>query len=216
MRRTAPLWLLAACLTSCVGTHELADPTLEISTKGGTELGVATDYGILFLGRTAQGGDVEITAWYGDGPNIESATIEPIGGGLYTAETEIRLPEVPLRFEDPKPGSSLLLIGRKNGEIVEQTVTVRSDPRVLGLLLSVPSTIGDDPTQVGAGVYYLPDDDYDKKQLVGLVSGRIRLKNADGERVYLTAYGPQELWRLVTHRRDLLQRKRWVYREDIL
>jgi hypothetical protein len=28
--------------------------------------------------------------------------------------------------------------------------------------------------------------------------------------------GPQHLWRLVTHRRDLDKRRRWIYREDIL
>jgi hypothetical protein len=28
--------------------------------------------------------------------------------------------------------------------------------------------------------------------------------------------GPRDLWRLVTHRRDLLRRKPWVYREDIM
>lgn len=216
MRRTALLLLLALGSTGCVGTHRLSDPVLEIATEGGSELGVATDYGVVFLGRTAQAGRVEITAWYGDGPNIEPATIEPIGGGLYTAETEIRLPVVPMSFQDPRPGSKLLVLGRRQGELREHTVTVRSDPRVQGLLLSVPGGIGDDPTQVGAGVYFLPDGDLDQKQLVGLVSGRIRLKGADGERVYLTAYGPQELWRLVTHRRDLLQRKRWIYREDIL
>lgn len=220
MTRTATLLFLASglslALAGCVGTHKLSDPTIEIVTEGGRELGVATEYGLVFLGRTAQAGPIEVTAWYGDGPNIEPATIEPIGGGLYTAETEIRLPVVPLSFQDPKPGSRLLLLGRRGGELLEHTVTVRSDPRVQGLLLSVPGGIADDPTQVGAGVFYLPDGDEDRKELVGLVSGRIRLKSAEGERVYLTAFGPQELWRLVTHRRDLLQRKRWIYREDIL
>jgi hypothetical protein len=32
----------------------------------------------------------------------------------------------------------------------------------------------------------------------------------------LTVIGPEQLWRLVTHRRDHTRRKPWVYREDIL
>jgi len=138
---------LAALATSCVGSRTLTDPTLEIRTPHGSELGVSTDYGVIFLGRTAQSGSVEITAWFGDGPSIESSVIEPIGGGLYTAETEIS---------------------------------------------------------------------EEAKILLGLVSGKITLKNKDGERSYLTVVGPEDLWRLVVHRRDFLQRRRWVYRQDIL
>ena len=52
--------------------------------------------------------------------------------------------------------------------------------------------------------------------MVGLYSGVLRLTTKDGEREYMTVVGPTDLSRLVTHRRDLLQRKRWVYREDIL
>ena len=32
----------------------------------------------------------------------------------------------------------------------------------------------------------------------------------------LAVLGPDELWRLVTHRRDRDVRQPWVYREDIL
>jgi hypothetical protein len=43
------------------------------------------------------------------------------------------------------------------------------------------------------------------------------LRSADGgEREYLTAVGPDQLWRLVARRQDLLNRRRWFYREDIL
>ena len=210
------LTLLLALCAACTGTRRLVDPVLVIETEEGRELGVSTDYGIVFLGRTAQAGRIDVTVWFGDGPSVEAATIEPIGGGLYTAETEIRLPQVALSFDDPEPGSELLVIGRRRGEIYERSVKVQSDPRVLGLLLSAPRDIADEPELVGAGVYWLPEGDYELRRLVGLVAGRVRLSTEDGERVYLAAYGPQELWRLVTHRRDLLQRKRWIYREDIL
>jgi hypothetical protein len=203
-------------LASCVGTHKLQDPTVVIQTGGGTELGVSTDYGVVFLGHSASSGSVEVTAWFGDGPSIEPSVIEPIGGGLYTAETEIRLPSVPMTFLTPKPGDVVLVSGRHGSTTWEEALEVRSDPRVWGILLKVVGELRDHPDQVGAGVFVVPNGDKNRKQLVGLVSGILRLETDEGTREYLTVVGPEDLWRLVTHRRDRLRRKPWVYREDIL
>ena len=217
---SAPLSLsllaLAGLCSACVGTHKLTNPTLSIHTAQGDELGVSTDYGIVFLGHTAQSGNIEITAWYGDGPDIEPAVIEPIGRGLFTAETEIRLPQVPLCFDEPAPGTELLVVGQNAGGPWEATVTVESNPRVLGIFTTIPRELENAPDQYGAGVYVLDDGDTHKKRLVGLVSGKMQIPTERGARWYLTVVGPTDLWRLVVHRRDLLQKKRWVYREDIL
>jgi len=208
--------LLVPLLGSCAGVRTLADPTLVIQTRGGVELGAATDYGVVFLGSTAPAGEVEITAWYGDGPSIERSVIEPIDAGLYTAETEIRLPSVPLSFRDPRPGEKVLVRGRFPGGPWEEEVTVRAEQSVEGLLIDVPRIIRGHPDQIGAGVYVLPGGERAQMRLVGLVSGRLRLIRPQGEREYLTVVGPRHLWRLVTHRRDLLRRRPWIYREDIL
>ena len=218
-RAIVAIGLLASALgaTSCIGNHTLTDPTLEIRTERGTELGVATDYGVIFLGRTAQSGPIEITAMYGDGPDIEPSVIEPIGGGLYTAETEIRLPRVTMSFDVPSPGTDVLVVGRTTRGDWKHYMRVVSDPRVLGILLPIPSELEDAPDQVGAGVYVVPEGGTeDTKRLLGLVSGRIALKSKSGEHAFLTVVGPEDLWRLVVHRRDLMQRHRWVYRQDIL
>lgn len=217
--RAFPHFVLALCAAlggACAGTRTLSDPTLEIRSPNGAELGVSTDYGILFLGHTAQGGRIDVTAWFGDGPNIESAVIEPIGGGLFTADTEIRLPPVSIEFTEPAPGASVLVVGRHGEELWQRTFRVASDARVEGLLLDGDGArLGAD--QVGAGVYVLPNEDEDAKRLIGLVSGQLTLRAADGgERRYLTVVGPRDLWRLVAHRRDITQRKRWVYRRDIM
>lgn len=204
-----------ALLASCVGTRTLSDPTITLRTSGGSELGVSTDYGIVFLGHTAQSGRVEIESWYGDGPNLEPAVIEPIGGDLFTAETEIRLAQVPLAFVDPEPGSRLLVIGRDSNGLWESWVDVQSDPRVLGIVTSIPSELAGRPDQTGAGVYVVPEGGKDEKRLIGLVAGEVQLSTKEGERRLLAVVGPNDLWRLVAHRRDLLQKKRWVYREDV-
>ncbi|MBI5364818.1 MAG: hypothetical protein HZA53_16700 [Planctomycetes bacterium] len=201
---------------SCAGTRTLQDPTLALRTAGGRELGVSTDYGIVFLGRTAQSGRVEIESRFGDGPNLEPSVIEPIGAGLFTAETEIRLPVVPLAFEDPAPGTKLLVVGLGDAGPWEAWVSVMSDPRVFGIVTSNPSELEGKGNQIGAGVYLVPCDDRDQKRLIGLVAGEVELSTKDGDRRFLAITGPTDLWRLVAHRRDLLQRKRWVYRQDIL
>lgn len=215
--RQCALWALPLLLASCVGTRTLADPTLVIRTDAGTELGVSTDYGVIFLGRTASSGIIDMTVWFGDGPSIEKSAIEPLGGDLFTAETEIRLPNVPLSFDDPIPGDILTVMGRNAGGVWSEDVKVLTDPRAFGLLLEIPEPMRGELDQIGAGVYSIPDGDLSKMRLVGIASGVITINSESGsKKEYLAAYGPQQLWRLVTHRRDHNRRKPWIYREDIL
>lgn len=203
-----PILLLAAC----TGTRKAVDPMLRIHTSGGSELGVSTEYGVVFLGSTATSGTVNLEVWYGDGPSLEPSVIEPLGGGLYTAEPEIRLPEVRMDFRAPAPGDPLLIVGRGEASTWRAWSTVRADERVRGLLLDVPEELDVRTGQTGAGVFWVNPQDGTDRRLVGLVSGRVAL---DGQR-YLAVVGAEDLWRLVTYRRDHLQHKRRVYREDIL
>jgi len=195
----------------------LSDPTLVVETSGGRELGVATDYGVVFLGRTARSGPVQITAWFGDGPNLEKSVIEPLGPELCTADTPIRLPDVVIDFRDPRPGETLYVYGRDAAGPWTAEITVVDDPRILGLVATIPDRLRDAADQVGAGVYTYPaGGDERTKKLVGLVAGKIRLRTTAGEREVLAIVGPQELWRLVTARHDAGARRPWRYREDIL
>ena len=214
--RPALVALLAALAAlGCTGTRKLADPTLRIFTEGGTELGVSTAYGVVFLGRTSRAGYIEVEAIFGDGPNIETTVIEPVGGGLYTAETEIRLPTVPMTFQEPQVDEQLLVAGRNERGPWETRVRVRKDPRVRGILLDVPRQLDGRQDQIGAGVYRVNPRDENDRRLLGLVSGRVRISGSNRSSEYLTVMGPDALWRLVTHRRDLLEHKPPVYRDDI-
>lgn len=216
LRIAAGLLPALLLLQSCMGTRTLAHPTVRIQTAGGVELGVVTDYGLVFLGRTARAGDIDVTAWFGDGPSIERAVIEPISPDLCTAETEIRLPSVPLAYRDPKPGETLVLVGRTLYGFYDLDVVVREEPRVEGIVIDVPPELDGLSDQIGAGLFEVPERDFSKARLVGLVSARLRIETAEGPREYLAVLGPRELWRLVTLRRDQEQRRRWVYRDDIL
>jgi hypothetical protein len=201
-------------VAGCTGVRTIVDPVVVVETRGGSELGVSTEYGLAFLGRTAQSGPAAVTVWYGDGPQTERSAIEPVGGGLFTAQTEIRIPEATMCFDEPKPGDKVLVVGRRRGERWDKTLRVRKDPRVEGLLLPTLSEIENSPEQVGAGVFVEKDGE-PNPELVGLVSGVVTLtENGKSER-YLTVVGMRDLWRLVAHRRELDRRRPLPSREDV-
>jgi len=206
--------VVASALASCTGVRTIADPVVHIRTPAGEELGVNTDYGLVFLGRTARSGPAEVTSWYGDGPSIEKVVIEPVGGSIYTAETEIRLPECVMEFETPAAGTELWIYGRDPYGPWKEKVTVLEEPRVLGIVTTIPQRLYGRPEFIGAGLFVVPEENEHEKRLVGLVSGRVILQTKQGEREYLAICGPEHLWRLVA--RGAPERKRWIYREDVL
>ncbi|MFT5284506.1 MAG: hypothetical protein ACI8TQ_000663 [Planctomycetota bacterium] len=202
-------------LGACRGPGPVQDPTLLIEGNLGTELGVNTDYGILFLGRYSRAGQINLTAWFGDGPSIESTIVEPVGGGLFTAETEIRLPSIPLTFVDPVAGQEVIIAGRHGRTGWRKKARVVKDDRVRsGILLDLSATDQLSQNQVGAPVFLQLDDG--EWYCLGVISGRVQLSDADGVAEYLTVIGPENTWRLVAHRRDINRRRPFVYREDVL
>ena len=215
MRLLLALPLLAACQIRATvesTARTAVDPVVVLHGAGGEELGVSTDYGILFLGRTAQSGRIEFTAFFGDGPARESGLVEAMGGGVFATEAEIQLPSVPLCFEPPPAGTVVWVRGRRAGQPFEVEAELASDERVTGVLLA-PSAALDTLTdaELGAGVFLLVPGK--PIQLIGLVSGRLTL---DERRRFVTVLGPDELWRLVLHRRNSDRPRRWVYREDLM
>lgn len=219
-RHPTPLLLL---LTSCgvlgSGAETLGigavenEATVVFHSAAGPELGVSTDYGLVFLGQGGQSGDVDWTAWFSDGPSRENGMIEPLGGGLYTVASEIRLPSVPLTFSPPAEGSSVIVVGRRGSDTWETDAEVVRHPQVEGFLLDPDIGESLEADQVGAGVYVEREG---RRHLLGLISGRLRLAAGGETREFLTVVGPEGLWRLVTYARNVDVPKRRVYREDVL
>lgn len=209
--------LVAAALGGCglipleSSAHHTLDPVVVVHGATGDELAVSTDYGIVFLGRTAQSGRIEFTAWFGDGPSREEGLVEAMGGGVYATEGEILLPCARLCLETPPAGQPVIVRGRRAGVPFEIEAELASDPRVTGVLLRTNPALEElEDSELGAGVFYLQPKQ--PLQLVGLLSGRVEL---DGRR-FFTALGPEDLWRVIVHRRNSDRPRRWVYREDIL
>ena len=213
-RLLAPL-LLAPLFWACRPLHSPSsytfDPVVVVHGAAGDELGVSTDYGVVFLGRTAQSGRIEFTAWFGDGPAREEGLVEAVGAGIYFTESEILLPSVPLGFALPPPGTEVIVRGRRGGVPFEVRANLAQDERVTGVLLDANPDLETLTDQdAGAGIFLVQKGK--PLQLVGLLSGRLELAG----RRFVTAIGPEDLWRLVVHRRNSDRPRRWVYREDIL
>ncbi len=205
---------LALALTACTGTRKLTDPVVGIMTDRGMELGVSTEFGVVFLGKTADRGPVIVEAFFGDGPSMEQSVIEPVGGGLYTADMEIRLPHVPISFDLPTEGEALEVMGRRGWDRWSTMTTCRIVEGVEGVLVEIPAGFLDSVDQTGAGVYRRTGEF--TKDLVGLVSGKITIQRDGESRQYLAVVGADTLWRLAAHRKDKLRRRPFVYREDLL
>ena len=204
---------------ACSGTRLLTYPTVRVEAAdgSGSELGVSTEYGVVFLGRRVRSGEIDVTVWYGDGPSIEASVVEPVGGDLYTAPMEIVVPSVGIEFRDPPPDAELVLIGRRGRAQWQEGVELVRLPEVDGALLAVPDALAGDATaQTGAGLYVRDEDEDHVLRLYGLVSGRVRLGSGPEAREYLTVVGPQDLWRLAAHHREHTRGRRWTYREDVV
>ncbi len=194
---------------------------MRLDTGGPGELGVSTDYGVVFLGRGRKSGPVEFTSWFGDGPSFETGIVEPLGDGLFTTRAEIEIPRVPIHWSEPRAGTRVLVRGRRpsgsgtGAAPFAFEAEVASDPRIEGLVLrSSGSLRALGEGEAGAGVYLEQEDG--GLALLGLVTGRVVLSGPTGEREYFTVAGPRELWRLASHARDL-DRPRWpAAREDVL
>ncbi|MDG1050703.1 MAG: hypothetical protein P8M11_01340 [Planctomycetota bacterium] len=213
LRRVAAV-ALALSLVSCVGTRKLTDPVVGIVTDRGMELGVSTEFGVVFLGKTTDRGPVIVEAYFGDGPSMEQSVIEPVGGGLFTADMEILLPHVPISFNVPGEGEELEVMGRRGWDRWSAMSTCRSVDGVNGLLIEIPEGFMDSADQTGAGVYRKTGEF--THELVGLVSGKVTIQRDGDAEAYLAVVGADTLWRLAAHRKDKLRRRPFVYREDIL
>jgi hypothetical protein len=183
-------------------------PVVVIRTPGGTELGVTTDEGVFFLGRTAQEGPAKVLYWLGDSPLVESGEVRRRGGSIYEVLLDVDLPAVPISFEPLRPGESLVLIGVDDDWAWQYGVVVPEDPMASGTIVRWPSGLRIEPSQVGAGVFR---DTGEGLTLVGLVKATAEIEG--GGRFLLLA-GLPELRVALLEPRSAVPVREVLYRAD--
>lgn len=213
MRRSALFVpaVLGLLLTGCSVRGSSFDPTVVVLGSGGEELGVSTPYGVVYLGHNVADERVRLVPAFGDGPGVERANSQEVARGLKLAEAAIELPTVPICFNAPAPGSTVIVKGRDGVRGWQEEATVASVPGAKGLVLRADGSLRRrmEAGVVGPGVY--TRDDEGNLLLLGLLDG---VFEKDGTN-YLAVAGPGHLWRAAAFDKKL-GRTRWVYREDVL
>ncbi|MCA8972262.1 MAG: hypothetical protein KDC95_20915 [Planctomycetes bacterium] len=183
-------------------------PGVVVQTVGGTELGVATDDGVVFLGRSAIEGPAKVTYWIDRAPIVEAGTVRKLGGSLLQVELDVPLPTVPIDFSDLVPNEDLLMIGADGVSRWSVPVRVVNSDRIEGSAVIAPASVELAPHHVGAGVYR--DTQYGMA-LVGLVKAVATAST--GERWILLA-GPTELRRALLEPKAAVEKREIRYRAD--
>ncbi len=186
-------------------------PVVEIQTSQGKELGVSTTDGVLFLGTTARKGRAHVLLYYGDIPYVETAEIQPAGGGLYKLDLEVRHQGVPIAVRWPQPGEDLLLMGMKDGKVWTAWTRLAKAKGIYGEVYEIPEGLKLDPTQAGAGVFRKGRGG--NLSLLGLVKGTAVLLPSG--RKWLCVAGLRDLKACMEARRDVLPPRKVIHRPDL-
>ena len=64
-------------------------PLARIETQGGIEYGATTEFGVLFLGRTATEGPCRVRMFLGEQLIVDDGKIEPFGAGIWRASIDL-------------------------------------------------------------------------------------------------------------------------------
>ncbi|PIE23772.1 MAG: hypothetical protein CSA62_06610 [Planctomycetota bacterium] len=201
---------LSLGLSSChIDRIESADiPLVRIQTTGGFEQGVSTDFGVLFLGRTAQKGPAKLLYWLGPSPLIEAGEIEVVGGPVHRIRTDVPIPSVPISFEPVAPEEQLVLMGMEGQLPWRLDVQLAKDEIVRGTALHYPAGLQLRPDSVGLGIFRETEAGL---ALVGLVKAAAELDN--GKRFLLFA-GLSEMREAFAKARRAMPVREVEYRAD--
>lgn len=183
-------------------------PVVAIETIAGRELGVSTEDGVLFLGRSSSEGPAKVTYFLDRAPLVEAGMIRPFGASLMKVELDVDIPSVPIDFEMPRAGEELILMGIDDDSRWQVPVTVADDDRIQGSAVRVPASLKLAPRHIGAGVFRTQDGDL---RLIGMV--KAMAEASTGERWYLLA-GPNELRRALLEPKDAVPTREIRYRAD--
>lgn len=141
-------------------------PVMRIETRGGTELGVGTEAGVLFLGRTAQEGACRIHYWLGPTPVVEDGTVERWGGVFYRAQMDLEHPRARFLDRDLTEGEPLLAVLHEGHSTAEVDLQRVREPGIEGDVVAWPGR----DLPAGTGVFVRDDEGL---AFVGMIAGRI-------------------------------------------
>lgn len=153
-------------------------PVMRIETRGGTEMGVGTEAGILFLGRTASDGPCRIAYWLGPTPMVEDGVVERWAGVFYRANMDLKHQRARFLDRDLAPDEPLVAMVYAGAQVEEFALQRVHEPTVQGDVVAWPGR----DLPAGTGVFVREDDGL---KFVGLIAGCIDI----GSKRYLVHTG---------------------------
>ena len=190
------IWIpLTALLSGCAysffsAPNPLPDksrPVARIETRGGVEFGATTEYGVLFLGRTATEGPCRVHYFLGPTPVIEDGTIVSSGSVYSRAEIDLKNQSIPVLERELEPDDTLVAMYMAGPDVRTVSVSLAQDPDVDGDILAWPGQA------LPAGTAILLATADDGYRFVGLVSGEAELRVGDDSRRFVVFAGTNQL-----------------------
>ncbi len=170
----------SAWLFSGVDLPDRSRPVVRIDTRGGIEHGVATEEGILFLGRTATSGPCRVHYFLGPDPAVTDGEVEAAGGVFCRARVDLAQQSVPLLERPLQPDDEIVGIYWTPEGTREFGATPLSSPESLGGIRAEGSLLVlDDPdVPAGAGLFVVPAETPDDRlHFVGLIAGAAEIES---------------------------------------
>lgn len=188
--RTVVLAALCASTAGCAGWFFTGVPTVDrsrpvalVQTTEGVEHAATTEYGVLFLGRTATEGPCRVQYFLGPTPLVEDGTIESAGGMFYRAAIDLKTQHIPVLERPLGPEDEIVAMFAADGGVDTVSVELARDEYAAGNLLDAYGS------EVPAGAAVLAIDDDGDYRFAGLVSGKATLRGQGWTREYYAFAG---------------------------
>ena len=182
---------LLPLLTGCAAWFFSEEPRIDrsrpvvlVETTGGIELGAATEFGVLTLGRSATEGPCRVHYFLGPTPMIESGELQPTGSAFVEARIDLKTQLARALDRDPTPDDQLHVMWTPDGTAV-QSVPVQLAPKGNGIRGDV---LRDPGIELPAGASLWAAGPDGRPLFAGLVAGRATIAGSgDPTRFYVVA-----------------------------
>ncbi|MGA0060933.1 MAG: hypothetical protein ACO3RU_15240 [Planctomycetota bacterium] len=163
-------------------------PIARIETQGGVEYGATTEFGVLFLGRTATEGPCRVRMFLGEQLIVDDGQIEPFGAGIWRAQTDLVGQGAPLWTSPITGEEDLVALCLDESLAVDVPVRLALLDGVDGYVLEAPDR------DLPAGTPIFVRDAAERLWFAGLVSARATLQLSGGAQTDLLVFaGPRAL-----------------------
>jgi hypothetical protein len=199
MRRPFCAILLLALLPACSvwffsgeSWIDRSRPAVLVETTGGVELGVATEFGVLTLGRTATEGPCRVHYFLGPTPLVDAGMLQSTGSTFTQAEIDLKTQAVRVLDRNPTADDDLIAMWTPDGETTTSIrVNLAHAEGVSGDVLEHPGT------ELPPGACILRRGEGNSVQFVGLVAGKATCTNQAGTQHYYVYAGLDRVRELI-------------------